>query len=725
MAWWDSLAEYIPSPRSDEEEALLQRRARQHKANMANLPEGELLPDIAKSAASGARSGLESVAGIGGDINHMVAALASYGAGKAGYDPEAAAGAVEEYSPLSWLPDTEEVGQFTDDVIGRDEITRHTPKTGYGDLAAGTTNLASSLVSGPETLVGKLGMAMLPAVKRGAKIAGKAGDVPKPKVDGTIGDLDNPDVLFEGVSPHDFTDTEQWHRFGNEYGVPNLGSPNKADWEASLAPFKTNSGQDFTVPGGVGNKDPFTYFDILHLKAQGINPNDIPPELHQGIHDRFLATMSPEGEVSPERLMNQMSLGQISPNQPLSPNELAVGRTMVKGPEDIEKLGGMVPWRHDDPDMAEQASKVVGTKQVKDKKTGEISTKDVKAREELSGVIANKLGLGAGSGGGLGARGTADYTRVAETAQKMKEDPGFFRFRGSGEGGGGAEHASGNWRNFVERLMNQVPGLSSKTGSFAGVWQNPAKANISAVDRHMAGKFTAEMFPSPEAYEAFKEATVAKFAKNNPGSGPISFEALPQADKNDAMFGYLNNSGGGMKTRLKPEKGSNSGVGPENPNLPEHLKADNAQWINEPDKIERISEPYGRVLDANAEVANEAGQSTFGSQWMLWDRIRNRLEPHEIMFPGLEKLPRMSMEQFHRANRTLKDAGYMSSSKEIDPRTGEKKLTPVRRMPSASEASYFVLPAAAAVGGGSTVLDVLEEREREKRGGRKSQREEG
>ena len=104
MAWWDTLADYIPSPRSEEEEALLQHRARQHQANMANLPEGELLPDIAKSAASGARSGLESVAGVGGDINHMVAALASYGAGKAGYDPEAAAGAVEDYSPLSWLP---------------------------------------------------------------------------------------------------------------------------------------------------------------------------------------------------------------------------------------------------------------------------------------------------------------------------------------------------------------------------------------------------------------------------------------------------------------------------------------------------------------------------------------------------------------------------------------------------------------------------------------------
>jgi len=120
------------------------------------------------------------------------------------------------------------------------------------------------------------------------------------------------------------------------------------------------------------------------------------------------------------------------------------------------------------------------------------------------------------------------------------------------------------------------------------------------------------------------------------------------------------------------------------------------------------------VLEANADVANEAGQGTFASQWMLWDRIRNRLEPHEIMFPGLEKIPRMSMEQMHAANQTLKDAGYMSSSKEIDALTGEKKLTPVRRMPSASKASYFTLPVAT-VGGGAMMLEALKDRERDKK----------
>jgi hypothetical protein len=145
--------------------------------------------------------------------------------------------------------------------------------------------------------------------------------------------------------------------------------------------------------------------------------------------------------------------------------------------------------------------------------------------------------------------------------------------------------------------------------------------------------------------------------------------------------------------------------------------------VKEPKQIERIAEPYQRVLEANADVANEAGQSTFASQWMLWDRIRNRLEPHEIMFPGLEKVPRMSMEQMHAANQALKDAGYMSSSKDIDPRTGEKKLTPVRPMSSASRASYFTAPAAT-IGGGALTYEALKDRENDNKKNKKKTREE-
>ena len=721
----------------DDKKAILARRLAEAKTRTKEIEARPELDrprrdidwkDVGKSAATGLRSGLESTAGSIGDIGGLQAAATSYGAEKLGLSPETAATIGKYTNPMSLFANTEQVREASDKVLGRDAITRHTSTSPQGQNIATASEFLSGLVGGPENLgkdvALKLGMSLIPAAKLAGKGIKKVGRealteaVAEPalrKVDATVGDLQNAPALFEGVDPRSFTSTEQWHRFGQEHGVPNLGSASEADWQASLMPFQTSKGVDFTVPGGVGSKDPFTYFDLLHLKQQGINPNDIPPELHQGIHDRMLATMSPEGEVTPERMMNQLLLAQISPNQPLTPNELAVARTMVKGPEDIKRLADMVPWRYSDDPAKSGASDIVSTKQVIDKKTGLPKDVHTTRRQQTSTDIANRLGLGAGATGGLGARGTADYTRIAETAQRLQDDPEFFRFRGAGEGGGTEPHDPRNWSNFVERLANQTPGLSSKTGSFGAVWQNPAQANISAVDRHMASKFTAEMFPSAAEYEAFKTQAVDRFRKANKDAGPITFEALPQSFKNDQMFGYLN-ANPSMKYRGQPAKGSNSGEGPVNPRVPEHLQPDQAQWVHEPKDVELISEPYQRVLEANAAEANKAGQSIFGSQWMLWDRIRNRLEPHEIMFPGLEKLPRMSMDQMQAARADLSGAGYMSGTKTVDPVTGEPTgLQPVRKLPSASRAAYFELGGGAA--GGAAMLQMLKEREREKQGG--------
>jgi hypothetical protein len=105
---------------------------------------------------------------------------------------------------------------------------------------------------------------------------------------------------------------------------------------------------------------------------------------------------------------------------------------------------------------------------------------------------------------------------------------------------------------------------------------------------------------------------------------------------------------------------------------------------------------------------------------MLWDRIRNRLEPHEIMFPGLEKLPRMSMDQMRKVRKDLKDAGYMSGTKVMDEETGElSKLAPARPLPSASRAGYFAVPGAMIPG--AAMYEALRERDQEKNQGRKRQ----
>jgi hypothetical protein len=535
---------------------------------------------------------------------------------------------------------------------------------GIGDMLQGDRSLGATLSAIP--MAGSRGRALASELEqlggRAARSAGIGHNRGPSLVDGTVGRA-TPDVMFEGVSPHDFSPS-QWGRFGEAHGVPNLGPMDDAAWQASLQPVTSRSGKTYTVPGGLESKEPFTYYDELHLKGQGINPNDLEPGQHQAIHDRFVSSKSTDEPISDERLFNQLAMGMISPNQPLTPNELAVGRIMAKGPEDIEAVGRMVPWRYGDAGVTKED------------------------RLDASRRIAESLGLQAAGRGGIGAVGSADYSRIAEMAQMLQDQPAFFRMAGAAEGGA---NKAENWANYVERLSNQVPGLSAKTGSFAGVWQNPGDAAISAIDRHMARKFTTEMFSSPEEAQTFGKPVFDKFNAER-GTNVGSFDELLAQEGgrgafDDAIFAYLNNH---PEMKLRDRKGN------YNPRVPENLRRDD--WVREPDKVATISDPYKRVLAANSESAGQAGQSTFSNQWMLWDRIRNRLEPHEVMFPGLEKLPRMSLDQVKRTREAQKEAGYFASSGEVRPM-------------AASKGAYFALPLL-----GLPALMQQDEEERRRRG---------
>jgi hypothetical protein len=554
----------------------------------------------------------------------------------------------------------------------------------YGRAAVGLLDTIPELGKGTSMAVG----AALPAASKAKRVlmegdrlvgpTGKAVTVPggsvsqipvRQQVAGTVGSA-TPDVRFEGVSPHEFT-PGQWGRFGKQYDVPNLGPESDEAFAASLVPYQTKSGREYTVPGGHESNEPFSYYDMLHMKSQGIDPNDLDPALHQNIHDRNMRAMQPGAEgPSREQIFNGLTLGMISPNQPLTPNELAQARVMAKGPEDINRIGGMLPWDYKDSSFV----------------TPEM-------RHQYSGEIASNLGVQAQGRGGLGVSGSADYTRIAEMAQMYEDKPDFFKFKGAAEGG--ADSAE-NWANYVQRLSNQVPGLSAKTGSFGGVWQSPEDAAISAIDRHMVRKFTTEMFPTKAEADAFKDAAVTKYREANPGS-KATWDTLPRSAQDDASFGYLNNHPE-MKYRVAK-------TGEINERVPESLR--NVDWVKEPDKVAVISEPYKRTLSANAASAGEVGQGTFSNQWMEWDRIRKRLEPHEIMFPGLEKLPRMSMPQMGDVRQTYKDAGYLAGPGQ---NPNVKPFNP-------SRGAYFALPPALLAGlYGASQMTPEEEEERRRYG---------
>jgi hypothetical protein len=471
-----------------------------------------------------------------------------------------------------------------------------------------------------------------PAVPQGLLDAGAAA---KKNTEGLLGRTaygPEQDLLFNGKAPKDFT-PEDWGAFGAHHGVPNIGPASNAEFEASLKPYQDTKGRTFTVPGGIEDTEkPFTYYDLLHLKAQGIDPNDLHPDIHRQLHNRLVKTMSPEGPVSNERLLNQYMMGMISPNNPLTPNEFAVASMMAKeGDNSISRIANMTPWTLDTmPPATDAAKKMV--------------------REPLSNEITSKFGLQAADRGGTGASGTADYTRISDVAKMMEERPDFFRFRGEGEGG---KDKAENWLNFVSRIASQVPGLSAKTGSFSTVWQNPADAAISAIDRHMATQLNDSLFTNQKEKAAFEKTVVDFFNKDRAKKEQIkNFNDVMAAPGGrgayvEQVMNFVNKHGNAKYRTAKGEI---------NPNVPESMQ--NMDWVREPRDVVKISEPYLRALEENDRLARQNGQGLFANQWMLWDRIRNRIEPHEVMFPGLEKLPRMSHNQLMDAFQTHMQSGY-------------------------------------------------------------------
>jgi len=464
------------------------------------------------------------------------------------------------------------------------------------------------------------------------------------------------DALAEKIGPQKpfkMFSPQEWGEYGMAHGVPNLGPMSNEEFQGGLKQYKTKSGKDITIPGGVENTEaPFTYYDLLHLKNQGINPNDLEPDMHKAIHNRMINTMQPKGELTDPQVFNQLAFGMISPNQPLTPNELALARVMAKSPEDIDKVAGMIPWKYGD--------KV-----------------EKETRQQASRDISKEFGLHAGERGGLGTSGSADYTRIAEMAQMMRDKPDFFRFKGEGEGAKGAPE---QWLNFVNRIGSQVPGLSAKTGSLATVWQDPANAAISAIDRHMATEFKGNLFDNPAQEKAWQENVLSKFNEGKPKDKQVStFEDMLAAPGGRGVFvdnvlAHVNNHG---NTTFRSAR-----TGEINPNVPEAMA--NVDWVKEPEKVMKIAPAYLKALDENESIARQNNQGLFANQWMLWDRIRNRLEPHEVLFPGLEKLPRMDMPQMKDVRDLHSDLGYMAAE------------GAVKEGKNPSGLAYFTVPPAAA-----------------------------
>jgi hypothetical protein len=368
------------------------------------------------------------------------------------------------------------------------------------------------------------------------------------------------------------------------------------------------------------------------MKANPINPANVDHALHTEMQRKLGRTMTPP-ELTDADVWNGLVFGMTSPNNPLFPNQVSASRLRLRTPEMLDDLSSMIPWKEGEPPTTQ-------------------------ARKIASDAIAERFGLQGASKGGLGTRGTADYSRIGELAQMFKKDPSFFRKKGDE-----------SWDQAVERISSQVPGLSMKTGSFGTVWQDPAHAAISAIDRHMARKLeeTGGLFANDAERAAWETQSVNRWNKRNETDKASNFQDLLTKGGADGHIGemLLDHVGDAATPKFRMAKGE------VNPNIPPHLAQ--AQWVREPETVFKMGNAYKRALELNQRIADEHGLNLFMSQWREWDRIRNRFEPHENMFPGLAKMPAPSINQLRAVDQAHKETGHKTYGK-----TDEGSLQPTR-----------------------------------------------
>lgn len=483
-------------------------------------------------------------------------------------------------------------------------------------------------------------------------------------------------AMFKGkdvktLSPDEFA------AFGREYGVENLGPLSKIE---SVG----DSGQSVAVPGGLEGE--FTYADLIWLKANPIDPSQLDNGTRIAIQNKMVRAVSPAPGNELD-VFNRYVFGMLSPNQPLTPNEFEAAALRVRSQDDIDRFASFIDW-----EPGEKVSK--------------------ERRKAAETKMAEFFETQAGSRGGMGLKGSADYTNLAEFAKLYKKDPSWW-----------TKNESESWIDFVERVQTQGRGLSSKVASFSTVWQDPVNAAISAIDRHMAREFMPELFATKKSRKQFEQGVVKRFnsmvdevrrAKDDPEAiAALKKKGFPigatsKVKNLDQVFGQRGGDAVFME-RIMSLLGAKSPkyrlkTGEINPNLPENLK--NTEFLVEPETAQVVGDAYRRALTENERIAVDNGMHLFSQQWMLWDNIRRRLEPHEVMFPGLEKLPPMSRNQLESALSEHKQAGYMNSSKELvaDPVTGElnPRMKPTRPM-DYQKAMYYT----AAGGVGLTQADNL------------------
>ena len=471
------------------------------------------------------------------------------------------------------------------------------------------------------------------------------------------------------------------NQYGKKYGVENLGGVSETV-SVQMAP-----GLTWNIPGGI-EEGTFTFAELFWMKQQGWNPALVTNEKNRvKLYNKLARTMTPEKGDSVSAF-NGFIFGLLSPNQPLTPNEfqVAVGRVQASEDAESDELIRQYFTGEIESLTAEQVP-VLTIQGYANMLAGVADPLNMSQEERLA--LEDKITLffqaQAADKGGLGIKSSGEYTNVAELAYK-------FRMASPIEGQvSGAEFfqksPNETWVSFMTRMMTEVRGLAAKTASFSSVWQDPLTAAISAMDRHMLRVFEPELLANSADRAKFEGSLINKW--NNAVRNRDQFqgkkrsladkkkyienhdfvtaestevtnldEMMSQRGANQAFMMTMFALVGEKKAQYELKK-----TGAINPRYEQFVGKYNQ--LLTPPKEGKVSLPgdfYLKALTINDARAQENGLSVFMSQWALWDKKRNRFEPHEIMFPGLAKLPRLPFFTIQESIQSHKNAGYMNST---------------------------------------------------------------
>jgi len=424
-----------------------------------------------------------------------------------------------------------------------------------------------------------------------------SGQIPKSTVDNAVGNR----ALYRAeppTTPGAGASEKDWADWGSHYGVNMTRTPNQALLDSSGKPLiDGRTGNPISIPGGLDGT--FTIPDLLHIKANNFDPNFLPQDVHNSLMKKFMRTHTP---ANPDQvdMFNQLNFALLSPNAPLTQNEFLQARARLTNMDELKALAGRV------------------------------------GEPGLSSTAAQQLGVGgAGASGGMGVLGTADLGNQAMLAKLILDKPEMFQI-GPGE----------TMRDVTMRVMNQVPGLGPKTASLGTPWLDLNNANTSAVDLHMIRNNYPRMLTDPDVGEAFTNR-MSGLLKVNPDPAAI----LAHPDAEEKAISVIGGTDVSRKYRLKD--GSLN-------NIPPSATPDRLAY--EPESMRDFNPFYSKVVDyvdqsrgANPEIP------LFPEQWRLWDRYRQRVEPHEFAHPDFRLLPKQSWTEMQGALQAHKDAGYTQS----------------------------------------------------------------